>query len=429
MFTTYIRTLRLFNRNVQLYLGSIALLGFAFYGIYTTLLNLYLVRLGYGPRFIGLVNATALFAIAIFGLPAGILGRRWGVRRMMIVGLLGSALGLGLLPLVELTPARWHAGWLLGTAFFGFSSGALYIVNGNPLLTGTTTSQERDHAFSIRAALSPLFAFVGSLLAGLMPTFFSAVLSIDADATAAFQIPLIIGALLYIPGAIALLRMRGVDNERLFGEQPAVKSQEPQKRSRLSVGLIAVMAVVAIFQEAGDGAGRTFFNLYLDTELGTSTALIGVLTAIGQLLGAVAALSIPLFTARLGTYRTFVVGALGMAAGLLLIAFIPHWTAAGLGFIILLALSSVTRPTGTLYSMELVKPTWRAAMSGALIMAVGISWTIMALGGGVIIASAGYRSLYITGAVLTTIGALLFWFYFRRPRGEYSQQVSDVVRP
>lgn len=97
--TSYLNTLRLFSREARLYLVTAGLIGFTIFGgIYTTLLNLYLLRLGYGPEFIGLVNAVGLFGLAIFSLPAGMLGDRWGVRRMMILIHRGS------LPVL----ASWH---------------------------------------------------------------------------------------------------------------------------------------------------------------------------------------------------------------------------------------------------------------------------------------------------------------------------------
>ena len=44
----YLKTLRRFNRNVRLLFVANAILGFVFFGIYALLLNLYLLRLGYG---------------------------------------------------------------------------------------------------------------------------------------------------------------------------------------------------------------------------------------------------------------------------------------------------------------------------------------------------------------------------------------------
>jgi MFS family permease len=123
--TGYLHVLRRFSRDVCLYLITAALIGFTIFGgIYTVLLNLYLVRLGYGPSFVGLVNAAGPLAMAIFCLPAGAFGGRWGSRRAMIAGLSLSIPGFGLLPLAEYIPPLAQAGWLLTTYISLFFIGA-----------------------------------------------------------------------------------------------------------------------------------------------------------------------------------------------------------------------------------------------------------------------------------------------------------------
>ena len=95
------------NRDVRLFLVTSAVIGFTvFGGITPVLLNLYLLRLGYGLEFIGMVNAALPLAVMIFSLPAGILGQHWSVRRMMVAGLAMIGLGCGLLPLGELLPGK-----------------------------------------------------------------------------------------------------------------------------------------------------------------------------------------------------------------------------------------------------------------------------------------------------------------------------------
>lgn len=56
----YLQRLRSFERDVRLFLVLPALIGFTvFAGINTVLFNLYLMRLGDGPEFIGLVKAIS----------------------------------------------------------------------------------------------------------------------------------------------------------------------------------------------------------------------------------------------------------------------------------------------------------------------------------------------------------------------------------
>jgi hypothetical protein len=57
-------------------------------------------------------------------------------------------------------------------------------------------------------------------------------------------------------------------------------------------------------------------------------------------------------------------------------------------------------------------------MSGAMNMAGGLGGAAMAFGGGYVIARAGFRPLFLAGACTMAAGALIFYVYFRLPRGE-----------
>src|SRR5215211_7322145 len=100
----YLTILRRCRRDVRLFLITTALLGFTYFGIYALLLNLYLHRLGYGPVFVGLVNAAGPLVFALCSLPAGALSQRWSSRRALMLGYSLEALGLGLLPVSEFMP-------------------------------------------------------------------------------------------------------------------------------------------------------------------------------------------------------------------------------------------------------------------------------------------------------------------------------------
>ncbi len=70
------------------------------------------------------------------------------------------------------------------------------------------------------------------------------------------------------------------------------------------------------------------------------------------------------------------------------------------------------------YSQELVASNWQCVMSATTTMSIGISWALMAFGGGYLIKLFGYPPLFLLGAGLTALSSLLFWSYFRTARGE-----------
>lgn len=415
MLATYLHALRQFDRNVRLYLISVSLLGLTVAGgIQNVLLNLYLLRLGYGLDFVGQFNAVGALSFALFSLPAAVLCRHWGSRRMMILGLALIAASSGVLPLVEFTPAAWWTPALLCIRLPNAIGFALFVVNSSPFLMGSTTGRERTHAFSVQIALWPLTGFVGSLVGGLLPEFFAALPGISPDGPAAFRYSLLLSAVLLVPGVLVLLPTR--EPEVVEERRETVSEADPAP-----LGPIGFIFLVLLLQTACFGVVHIFFNVYLDVDLGVSTVFIGVLIAAGQLMGGIATLATPMLSARWGHVRVVIWGSLGAMLSLVPLVLFAHWGAAGFSFVGVSALSSLRVPALIVYQQEMVPRRWWALMSGAANMASGLSFTATALVGGYIIPALGYRSLCLVSMGLMAVGTLVFWVYFRVPRGEYAR--------
>lgn len=419
MVSNYLSVLGLFNHNVRRYLIASALLGFGYIGINTVLFNLYLLRLGYGPEFVGLVNGAGLLTVAVLSLPVGTLGKRWGSRRMMVAGMALAAVGMVLLLQVEVIPATWQVRWLVATMMLSWVGGTLFSVNGAPFLMGATDLGNRSHAFSVQAALFPLSGFFGNLIGGMLPGFFATALGLSLDHPAPYRYSLWLVPLSYFIASVVLRTTHEV--------RPGMVQETADEASPIPLGLITIMATVMLFLLACSTAASTFLNVYLDTGLQVATAQIGALMAFGRLLSIPAALAAPLLMARWGKGRTVIVGISGMVFSLLPLALIPHWAAAGFGFMCIMATSSAAGTPLTVYQQESVSPGWRSTMSGAVNTASGLGQSAIAFGGGYIIGALGYRSLFLTAAGLGFASVLIFWAYFRARGGEIAAEPSPTV--
>jgi MFS family permease len=102
-----------FNRDTRIFLLVCALDAFGYFGIQNVLFNLYLLRLGFGLEFIGLLIASGQFIWAIAALPAGVVGQRLGVRTTMMLAFVLAALGMGSVLLVETLPPSLWTSYLL----------------------------------------------------------------------------------------------------------------------------------------------------------------------------------------------------------------------------------------------------------------------------------------------------------------------------
>jgi MFS family permease len=419
MAVRFVQELRLLRPAVGRYFVTIAVVGFAVDGgVYAVLLNLFLLRLGYGTEQIGLINAAGTLTFALFSLPAGALGARLGSRRMLLIGLGMLFVGCMLIPFADMLVPKWRLPWLLVNEVVLYIGLALYFVNTAPYIMEVVSPTQRNQIFSLQTALLSLAAFAGSLVGGLLPSTLAALLGATTEQPAPYRYALLVAGLALL---VAILALRGArpNPEESEGAAAAQRAEPAAAAAAITpaksvVGLLALIALVRLLQVAGLAALTTFFNVYLDTELLLPTAIIGVIIACGRLLGVPAALTTSALTARFGN-RAVVIGAsLGTALSILPIALIPHWGAAGLSFIGVIALSWIRYAASTVYFLELVPPARRATVSGVTEMAAGITFTVLTFGGGYAIALIGYRSLFLAGAVLTGLSALVFWRAFGR---------------
>jgi MFS family permease len=424
VFNDYLCTLRLFSRDLRLFLITGALVSLAWDGMRAVVFNLYLLRLDFGPEFVGLVNAVGALAFALFCPLAGAMGTRWGSRKMLITGLGLMAAGFCLLPLSESMGPELRTGWLLGANILTYLGFALYLVNGLPFMMDTTGREERVHAFSFHSALLPLAGFVGSLLAGVLPGILSSLSGVPLTEPAPYRYTLWLTALLLVPSVPVLLFARSTGRLEVqgpvAGQDTAV---EPVKAgaSRAPIALIVLVALLMALRFGGRGPVVTFFNVYMDSEMGISTVLIGVLSATALLISVPAALLAPLLVEHWGNIRTIVWGMIGLALFTLPLALIPRWPVAGLAFICSSAMFSVTVGPLRVFSQELVAPRWQATMASAFMMGAGMAFATVSLAGGYLIEEAGYRTLFLLSTGLIAAAVLLFWFYFRVPRGEMAR--------
>ena len=190
------------------------------------------------------------------------------------------------------------------------------------------------------------------------------------------------------------------------------------------------MSLVRFLQVAGVGAAVTFFNVYLDTMLHVATPTIGLIAASARLCAVPAALLGPLLARRMGYGTAAVVGSFGAFLSLLPLALIQTPWAAGLGFIGLLAFTSIRYPTFYIFIMELTPPRLRATMTGTGEMSAGFSFALISLVGGFTIVRFGYTATFLLAATMTLAGTLLLaayvWWLAKNPE---ASQLSPPTPP
>jgi MFS family permease len=145
--------------------------------IATLNVNYYAHSLGYQPDFIGLLSAMPAIGALISAVPVGILADRMGRKPVLIISailtpLFLAGIGLGTAPL-----------WLLICAFLQGAVSTAYWVTNLPLLTESTTEQQRVGVFALNSFLLLGVGALGNLLGGAIPEFVAGILHVSPAST------------------------------------------------------------------------------------------------------------------------------------------------------------------------------------------------------------------------------------------------------
>jgi predicted MFS family arabinose efflux permease len=386
--------------------------------------------LGYDARFIGQVNSIGLLTFACVSFPAGILGTRWTSSQMLRAGLGSVLLGTVLLPLAEFSPPGWQESWLVLTYALTLAGFSLYIVNAAPFLMTSVGGDKQSNAFAIQTALLALAAFAGSLFGGMLPSLIVNLYGFTLDDPQPYRYTLLLVPLVVLVAFFITLRM--VEQPEENSDASSMQDERAVPKGPLSgftttvIVLIGVMTVVRFFQVTAQATTAVFFNVYLDTQFAVSPAVIGTIASIGRLITVPAVLLAPRLIRRTSTGTTALWASLVTALCLLPLAFVPSWGVAAIGYIGVQAATNLRFTAFLVYIMVLVPRRQQAVMAGAGEMAAGLSFAVMAWGGGIIVESASFSHLFLLGSVLSGLGTWVFWLHLRSVGARKAAQIGTT---
>lgn len=395
-------SLRDFSHDARLIILVSGLTAISFFGIHTLLRSLYVLRLGYGPAYVGAYYASGALTFMAMGVPSGALGQRFGTRRVMLVGGWITVLGMALLPVSELLSPPLRGAWPFLSQIVLTIGWSAMQVNTVPALMAVTQDYNRSSAYAMTSTLRGVGTFLGTLGGGALPGLFAILLGLDRrlDSPTPYSYALLVGALLTLLAIIPLSRIRG-------GEAVHADDQALQQRGPFPLAIVATLIIYVFFRHASWTTCQAFCNPYMDTELSLPTSSIGALTSAGQIAAIVATLLIPRL-ARRWHHGWIVAGSTGVLAGsLALMAFIPHWSAVGLGLLGVQVSAAVWLPALQVFQMETVNEGWRGLSYGAVTTAMGLGFGSTSLASGYVIEAQGYQRLFGLGVLLAVAATVL----------------------
>lgn len=407
-----------FSRDTQLLTIATGIFAVSFLGVQTLAKTLYILRMGYGLEYLGLFGATGAIAYTAMGLPSGAFGSYFGTRWTMFVGGIITVLGMAILPLVEWLPPGWHNSWPLVTQVVISTGWSLFNINLVPALMGASTVENRSSAYAINSMMRGLGAFIGAILAGLLPNLFSLLWGYAPELPDSYRFSLWVAALL---GLFALVP--------LFRARPTLQvSQATQAKaaSGFPVWTILLLVFHVYFAQVGIAVCQTFCSAYMDSDLQLTTAVIGLITGAGQFAAVLSPLFAPRLSARHGHAWLLTTTTLATAISLLPLALLPHWTGVTIGGLGVTALAAMWMPALQVFQMELVDARWRSLAYGIVSMAMSLTYASTSLFGGQIAAQWGYQRLFLLAVGLSLIGTVIIWAMRRNPAVVASRAQGSV---
>ena len=377
------------------------LLAFVGIGVQSVILNLYFLSLGYREDFLGYFSFANTAGIGGAALIAGSLSNRFGSRKTIV----GAVAVFGL------------SSALLVASTDQFVLFALAIVNGiglahifvpsSTFVMDNADPDERSTAYAAFFAAQAAALVIGSLLGGAMPTLITAS---AIEGRESYVWTLLLGAGLAFLGSMPLLfaddsKAGGSLATRIDASPGSLQRRQMNRDVRWMIGSNFLVAISM-------GVALPFLNVFFSEQLGAETGQIGTVFAIGSGAMVVASLIGPSLARRFGIVRTIVLGRLLTGPVFLAIAFsgsIP--VAAGL-YVLRTLFTNVTWPVDNAFTMELVRPDYRATLAGLRSASWNLAWAIASGVGGLMIVRLGFVSIFATAAVFGVIGSLMYYRAF-----------------
>ncbi len=392
--------LRDYNENVRrFFLFGIPLV--AGMTVQSLLYNLYLTRLGFQEDFIGLIVGVAPIACGLFAFPIGYLSDRIGRRPFLIAT--ATVLATTQVGLVTLS----NPTILLVLSFLAGTSTAFLWVNHVPFLSENARPERRAQAIAIWMGIQAMTRMGVSLVGGSLPGVMAGLTGTSPHLPEPYRYALYVGAGLFLFSIWPLLGVEpGVQKPRAF---------DPEAEDvPFPTGVFVAFSAIATCRGASMGFSFPFFNVFLQEELGTSTALIGIVFFVAQIVTVPATVAAPAMARRWGAVKTIVplrvIGAitmvcLGLSSDL--------WWA--LVFVVIgAAAEAITSPTEMTFATRVIPRKFWGRIQSVRVAGFQIPSGIASLIAGFVIVKYGYWLTFMIAAALRFTSAMTFLVAFRR---------------
>ena len=344
---------------------------------------------GYSDQQLGLLTGAMAAGNLLGALPAGVLIRRIGLRRALMVCQITAPV---VLCLRALTLVFWVQCLL---ALFTGMCLCLWAVSLAPTIASLTGDKDRSAAFSLLFSLGIGMGAIGGLVGSRMPGWVCA-FSTTAGHLAPDQMTLLAAAILAIVGVFFTAALPE-------GSSPPVSRTVPFFSSALKRFLPAVAAWGFV-----TGAFSPFANVYFAQHAHMNLVHIGNVFSVSQLFQVLAVLIAPALFRRAGITKTIFYAQIAVCACLLVLAGTGGPLVAGSVYILLTGAQWMSEPGIYSMLMSLVSQEERSGASASMALVLGCVQLVAATCAGWSFTRFGYPWALNLLAGVAVVAGLLF---------------------
>jgi len=367
------------------------------FSIYVFLFNLYLLDLHFNERVMGLIGGAATLGSVVGTLPAGLLGRKFGIRPLMIVCFIASTVLCALRVVFVWESAQLVLAFLSGLAL------CLWGVCFLPALARLTTEENRASAFSLIFSVSIGTATLGGIVCGYLQQWLK-LAGLVLQPVEVKRMILLASCGIAATGLAAVLRLQmpaAVQEEEVPRENRRRRWMPHPFLLRYLPAMALWTAVIAAF--------TPFANVYLSKNLHVPMSHIGLIFSVAQVVQFCVGLLTPVLFRRLGMVPGIVVTqvATAVSLGCLAATHNPH-SAVGL-YLGFSALQWMSAPGLYNLLMSKVPDDERSTAASGALFCNAVVGSGATAGAGILFVRFGYPHVLMGIAVMGFVVAMLFW--------------------
>ena len=399
----YASKLRRFNPNARKYLLFVFLTTLNA-GIYGVIFNLYILRLGFGEDFLGLILSISATSMGLFSIPAAFVCDRLGRKRTLLLSSVLSAISLFFLYNTT-TPEL--------LVLFSLASGmasALGLVTGSTFLLENSTKEERMYLFSMSSLIYTFSLLSGNMLGGFLPDILADLISAQSGSAISYRLTLYVSLVATVASLLPLAYVAEKNSE----ENNDIRGQLHIYRSIFKSKVIRQMTLFYCLYGIGWGTSLPYFNVYFDTVLGASANQIGIIFSVSQVFMILGYFLVPVLTERTGKVRLVAIVQILSIPFLLMFVLTNNLLIAVVGFVMRYMIMNMANPILNSFKLEIVQPEERSMINSIMWMAC---YTFVGIGnyvGGLMMAKGDSRMPFMVTGLFYAATAVFYSICFNK---------------